>query len=224
MTNKAESVAGALIRKTNPPTHKQLAVLAFIERKRRETGISPSFAEIQAHFGYASVNSVQNHLRFLRSKGLIAWQKSGAGSKKRTLMSLRPETSAVPLIGHIAAGTPIEAIENVEKSINLSDLGIDNTDGNYFALRVEGDSMINAHILDNDIVVIKRQPDVDPDDIAAVRWNNRATLKYVSRKGTNVILKPANDLMQPITVTEDLADSFLVLGKAVRVIREKLTK
>jgi repressor LexA len=197
------------------PTKKQLTFLAFIERFRRQHGMPPSVQEIQAHFGYASPNAVQNHVRFLRLKGLVTDQNG----KKRSLMSLLPQLPiAVPLLGRIAAGVPIEAIENVERSIDLSTLGIDNGRGDYFALRVKGNSMI-AHILDGDLVVIKKQPDAGPQEIAAVLWNGEATLKYVRRKGESVVLVPANDAMRPITVHAEKTESFAVLGKVVRVIR-----
>jgi repressor LexA len=125
----------------------------------------------------------------------------------------------VPLVGRIAAGVPIEAIENVEQSIDLADLGIDNSEGGYFALRVRGESMIDAHILDNDLVVIKKQPETGPNDIAAVLWNNEATLKYVVKKGRAFYLVPANEKMSPVEVTEEKTEKFEILGKVVRVIR-----
>jgi repressor LexA len=202
------------------PTLKQRKILAFIEGYRKKQGISPSFQEIQAHFGYASVNSVQNHVRFLRNKGLLVSKMGTVGTKKRSLMSLLPmPVASVPLLGRIAAGVPIEAIENVESSIDLSSLGVDNSDNNYFALRVKGDSMINAHILDGDLVVIKKQPDVGSHEVAAVLWNNEATLKYVRKGRGEVELVPANDAMAPITVDEEKTEAFEVLGKVVRIIR-----
>jgi repressor LexA len=202
------------------PTLKQHKILSFIEHSRKKRGMSPSFQEIQAHFGYSSLNSVQNHIRFLRKKGLLASRMGTAGSKKRSLMSLvSVPSSGVPLVGRIAAGVPIEAIENVEQSIDLADLGIDNSDGGYFALRVKGESMIDAHILDNDLVVIKKQPETGPNDIAAVLWNNEATLKYVVKKDGAVYLVPANGKMSPVEVTEENTEKFEILGKVVRVIR-----
>jgi repressor LexA len=201
-------------------TPKQRKILSFIEQSRKKSGMSPSFQEIQAHFGYSSLNSVQNHVRFLRKKGLLASQMGAAGSKKRSLMSLMPvPSSGVPLVGRIAAGVPIEAIENIERSIDLADLGVDNSDGAYFALRVSGESMIDAHILDGDLVVIKKQPDAGPNDIAAVLWNNAATLKYVVKTGGAVYLVPANENMSPVKVTEENTEGFEILGKVVRVIR-----
>lgn len=201
-------------------TLKQRKILSFIEQSRKKNGMSPSFQEIQAHFGYSSLNSVQNHVRFLRKKGLLASQMGASGSKKRSLVSLMPvPSSGVPLVGRIAAGVPIEAIENIEQSMDLADLGVDNSDGTYFALRVSGESMIGAHILDGDMVVIKKQPDTGPNEIAAVLWNNEATLKYVVKTGGAVYLVPANKKMSPVKVTEENTERFEILGKVVRVIR-----
>jgi repressor LexA len=201
-------------------TAKQLKILSFIEQYRGKSGMSPTFQEIQAHFGYSSLNSVQNHVRFLRKKGLLASLRAAVGTKKRSLMSLLPQLPvSVPLVGRIAAGVPLEAVENVEQSIDLSDLGIDNSGGGYFALRVKGDSMINAHILEGDLVIIKKQPEAGPRDIAAVLWNSEATLKYVKKKGGAVQLVPANDAMKPITVDPEKTEKFEILGKVVRVIR-----
>ena len=198
------------------PTKKQQLFLAFLERFRRRNGMPPSVQEIQAHFGYASPNSVQNHVRFLRLKGLL----TEAEGRKRSLMPILPLSPlSVPLVGRIAAGTPIEAVENVEQSLDLLSIGIDNGKSGYFALTVKGDSMVNAHILDGDTVVIRKQPDAGPREIAAVLWNNEATLKYVKRQGGTVLLVPANDAMRPITITENKTESFHILGKVVRVIR-----
>jgi repressor LexA len=159
---------------------------------------------------------VQNHVRLLRLKGLLTDQNG----KKRSLMSLLPMPQiSVPLVGRIAAGIPIEAIENLEQSIDLSTLGIDNSKSDYFALKVKGNSMVNAHILDGDLVVIKKQPDVGPQEIAAVLWNNEATLKYVKKQGSSLQLVPANDTMRPITITKKKTESFQILGKVIRVIR-----
>jgi repressor LexA len=133
-------------------------------------------------------------------------------------MSLMP-SSGVPLVGRIAAGVPIEAVENIEQSIDLSGLGIDNSDGACFALRVRGESMVNAHILDGDLVVIKKQPGAGPKEIAAVLWNNEATLKYVVKKDGVVYLVPANDAMEPIRVDPAKTAVFEILGKVVKVIR-----
>ncbi|MGA2506111.1 MAG: transcriptional repressor LexA [Chitinispirillaceae bacterium] len=197
-------------------TKKQKEFLFFIERYRRQHGMPPSVQEIQTHFGYSSPNSVQNHVRLLRLKGLLTDQNG----KKRSLMSLLPMPQiSVPLVGRIAAGIPIEAIENLEQSIDLSTLGIDNSKSDYFALKVKGNSMVNAHILDGDLVVIKKQPDVGPQEIAAVLWNNEATLKYVKKQGSSLQLVPANDTMRPITITKKKTESFQILGKVIRVIR-----
>jgi repressor LexA len=114
---------------------------------------------------------------------------------------------------------PVAAEEYVEDFIDLTSLGINNTGNRYFALKVQGDSMINAHILDGDTVVIKKQSQVESKDIAAVIWNGEATIKYLHRHGKGMLLVPANDNMQPIQVLPENTDSFHILGRVVTVIR-----
>lgn len=197
-------------------TEKQGKVLSFIEAYRKKHGTAPSFQEIQGHFAFASPNAATKHVRALERKGALSLRPRTA----RSIVPLRPAPGEVPLLGRIAAGAPIEAIENVETKIDLSALGIDNEAGGYFALTVRGDSMIEAAILDGDLVVVKKQPEVAPGEVAAVRWNGEATLKYVRRKGDRMLLVPANGAMRPIVVDKEKTESFEVLGKVVRVIRK----
>jgi len=195
-------------------TARQEKILEYIEQYDREHGRSPSYQEIQTNFGFASPNAVTDHIRALEKKGCLEMRKGSRG-----LRSLRPAVHEVPLVGHIAAGAPIEAIENIETKLDLSPLGIDNSKGKYFALRVRGESMINAHIMNGDLVVIQKQPMVSDTDIAAVIWNGEATLKYVRSNGRDVLLVPANDAMEPLVVQADRVDHFEILGKVILVIR-----
>ncbi|MFP4522687.1 MAG: transcriptional repressor LexA, partial [Fibrobacterota bacterium] len=181
-----------------------------------KNGSSPSFYDIKEHFGFASPNAVSKHISALTKKGFLE-SRPGA---VRTLRSLRPDPSGVPLIGNIAAGNPAEAIENPEDIMDLRALGIDNSSGEYFALTVRGDSMINAHIADGDTVIIKKQSFTSASDIAAVIYGGEATLKYISHKNGGITLIPANDSMEPFEVPPDSLDSFRILGKAVNVIRK----
>jgi len=200
-------------------TGKQDEVLSFIEDYWQTHSISPSFREIQEHFGFKSPNAVTKHLQALEKKGFVAQQKNTHFTKARSILSLRAQDNDVPLVGRIVAGEPVESIENVDDHLNLSFLGIRNSRKDYFALKVKGDSMINAHILDGDIVVIKKQPDVARGEVAAVLWNGEATLKYVHKKGTKISLVPANDSMEPKVIDRQSSDSFSILGKLVTVIR-----
>ena len=202
----------------NTLTHKQEKILHFIEQFWVSYSLSPTYQEIQAHFGFESPNAVQKHVQALLKKGFLRGVKDSRG-RNRSLVSVRTLNKEVPLVGRIAAGVPIEAVENIHERFDFSVLGIDNRNAEYFALTVKGDSMINAHIVDGDVVVIKKQKSVGDSEIAAVLWNNEATLKYVRKTPMAVLLVPANDAMEPIIVEPEKTDSFEILGKVVKVIR-----
>lgn len=199
-------------------TSKQEAILRFIEEFWSAYSLSPTYQEIQEHFGFESPNAAQKHVGALMRKGFLRGVKDSRG-RNRSLVSVRSLHREVPLVGRIAAGVPIEAVENIHATMDLSALGVDNRGGEYFALTVKGSSMINAHIVDGDMVVVKKQSVVDGSDIAAVLWNNEATLKYVRQTAKSLMLVPANDAMEPIVVAPDKTESFEVLGKVVKVIR-----
>jgi repressor LexA len=200
-------------------TAKQEKILRFIEQFWHSYALSPTYQEIQAHFGFESPNAVQKHVQALLKKGHLRGVKDSHG-RNRSLISVRSMNREVPLVGRIAAGRPIEAVENIDAKMDLSVLGVDNGKEDYFALTVKGNSMINAHIMDNDMVVIKKQPAVDAHEIAAVLWNGEATLKYVRKTSrAAIMLVPANDAMEPMLVDPRDTESFAVLGKVVKVIR-----
>jgi repressor LexA len=202
----------------NTLTDKQEKILRFIEEFWASYSLSPTYQEIQAHFGFESPNAVQKHVGALLKKNFLRGVKDSRG-RNRSLVSVRALHKEVPLVGRIAAGVPLEAVENIHEQFDLSALGIDNNGSDYFALTVKGSSMINAHIMDGDMVVIKKQKAVTDNDIAAVLWNNEATLKYVRKTAEALTLVPANDAMAPIVVDPKKTESFEVLGKVVKVIR-----
>jgi repressor LexA len=200
-------------------TKRQKSVLHYLREHERATGSSPTHAEVMAHFGFESPNAVQKHIQALARKGALTIHRLASG-RCQWFSALTGATATVPLLGSIAAGVPLEAIENVRTTLDLSALGIDNSGNEYFALTVKGDSMIDAHIMSGDTVVIKRKPTVGGGDIAAVLWNNEATLKYVKTSPDgSVMLVPANAAMKPMRVTADKTVSFQILGTVVRVIR-----
>lgn len=121
-----------------------------------------------------------------------------------------PKTKKIPLLGDIACGDPILAEENLEGYIKL-DEGIKAD----FALRCRGDSMINARIMDGDIVYIRQQPTVENGQIAAVLVDNEATLKRVYIKGDTIVLQPENPAYEPMIFTKDTGTEIRILGKAV---------
>ncbi len=155
----------------------------------------------------------------LEKKGYITQKRGDTFTKSSSIVPLSPQAYQVPLVGKIVAGIPVAAEDHVEDFFDLTSLGINNNSNSYFALKVHGDSMINAHILDGDIVVIKKQPRVQNNDITAVLWNGEATIKYLQKKGEQITLVPANNTMQPIPILPENTDSFKILGRVVTVIR-----
>jgi repressor LexA len=200
-------------------TNKQNQILRFVEKYVQAEAQSPTYKEIQEYFGFESINAVRKYISLLSERGYLKIFRTKTGRCKG-FSSLRMQSSAVPLLGTIAAGLPIEAIENCTTTIDLSGLGIDNSSADHFALTVKGNSMIEAHITDGDMVIIKKQPTVKNGEVAAVLWNGEATLKYVkSQPDGSIMLVPANKTMQPMEVTPEKVVSFQILGKLVKVIR-----
>ena len=202
-------------------TKKQEAVWGYIRSYLDQHSTVPSYAQIQKRFGFASPNAVTKHVRALERKGLLKPRTSARPYEHRGIVPASTGSQDVPILGTIAAGTPIEAVENVEAAADLSPFGINNAAGDHFMLRVRGNSMIDAHILDKDLAIIRKQAQVNSNEIAAVLWNNEATLKYVRQKGGRVTLVPANSAMQPMEVPADEAASFSILGKFVGLVRKQ---
>jgi repressor LexA len=189
-------------------------ILQVIEDAVREQGYPPTVREIGLKVGLTSPASVQSHLAALEAEGYI---RRGA-SKRRALeltRSARPGRGLrhVPLVGRVAAGTPLLAEENIEDTLDIP--GFLGGDESCFALRVTGTSMINAGIFDGDIVVVKRQETADDGDIVVAVLTDEATLKRFFREADQVRLQPENDLMEPIYARDPL-----IAGKVIAVMRK----
>ncbi len=200
---------------------RQRLILQVIEDAVREQGYPPTVREIGAKVGLTSPASVQSHLAALESQGYI---RRGA-SKRRALELVRPGRGAgagklgtgrgprsVPLVGRVAAGLPLLADENIEDSLDIP--GFLGGDEDCFALRVKGNSMVNAGIFNGDIVVVKRQETAVDGDIVVALLNDEATLKRFFREADRVRLQPENDLMEPIYARDPL-----IGGKVIAVMR-----
>ncbi len=190
-------------------TKRQRAVFEFIRSYIKTHDVSPSYEEIRRHFGFASYNSVQKHLKTLVAKGLV---KTPWGNRKRalTLVEPRPSTTALPLLGRVAAGRPIEAI-TAPDTVEVPEMLLRGEDN--FALRVVGDSMVDEGIRDGDIVVVKRQRDAENGQTVVALIGDDATIKQFYRKGARVELRPANPAMSSILVDEgDLQVQGIVVG------------
>lgn len=197
---------------------RQRMILEVIESAVRRQGYPPTVREIGAAVGLCSPASVQGHLSALEAMGYI---RRGT-SKRRALEVIRPSAGAaadtmprthgVPLVGRVAAGVPLLAEENLEDTLEIPRfLG---GEGSCFALRVTGSSMINAGILDGDIVIVRQQDDANDGDIVVALLEDEATLKRFFREADQVRLQPENDAMEPI-LTRDPR----IIGKVTGVLR-----
>ncbi len=195
-------------------TEKQQRFLEFLVEYIQQWGVSPTFDEICRRFGFRSYNTVTAYLSALEKKGYI--MRPGKKNQKRSIeVILRPRHGGqvVPLLGKVAAGRPIEAIE-VKESIEVpsSMLG----SGEYFVLRVEGSSMIEDGIMDGDYIVVRRQPLAENGETVVALIDNQATLKRYYRFEDRVELRPANRDMPPIVISQG---DIRIEGKVVGVIR-----
>lgn len=168
-------------------------ILSFVNEFVQENGFAPSVREIGAAVGLRSTASVSYHLNQLQEKGLL--QSPGAKGRKRAIVTAR-RPGQIPVVGVVTAGLPILAVENQEGTICWDG------DPTCFALRVRGDSMINAAILDGDLVVVRPQQSADDGQIVVARIGDEATVKRLSRKNGQVWLLPENEAYDPIDGSE----------------------
>jgi repressor LexA len=197
---------------------KQQEILQAIEDMVRVQGYPPTVREIGAAVGLSSPASVQGHLGTLESLGYI---RRGS-SKRRALEVVRRAIDGAPvrggsaqsicLVGRVAAGKPLLAEENVEDYLDLPSFLV--TGGDCFALRIAGTSMVNAGILDGDVVVVRQQQSADDGDIVVAMLEDEATVKRFFREADTVRLQPENDAMEPIFVRDPM-----ILGKVTGVLR-----
>ena len=187
-------------------TDKVPMILEFVNRFIQENGYAPSIREIGAAVGLRSTASVSYHLQQLREKGLLV-SPDKKGSKRAIVTTQRP--GHIPIVGVVTAGLPILAVENLEGSIAWEG------DPTCFALRIKGDSMIGAGILDGDLVIVRPQPTANDGQIVIARIEDEATCKRLSRKNGQVWLLPENDAYSPIDGSE-----AELIGLVKAVIRE----
>ncbi|MBW1682355.1 MAG: transcriptional repressor LexA [Deltaproteobacteria bacterium] len=195
-------------------TPKQKSFLAYVSRYMDDWGRAPSFDEICAHFGFRSYNTVTTYLKTLEKKGYI--RLPARKNRKRAMEVIRPAETRrfeLPLLGKVAAGKPIEAVEDrdvIEVPPSLAGRG------DHFVLRVQGDSMEEDGILDGDYVVVRRQPTAENGETVVALIDNEATVKKYYRRKDHVELRPAHRGMSPIRVRpRDLR----IEGRVVGVVR-----
>jgi repressor LexA len=193
-------------------TERQREIYDFIREKIETRGFGPTVREIGEGFEIKSPNGVMCHLKALEKKGLI--KRTGFRARAIQLVDHRPFTVDLPLLGKVAAGAPLQA-NLLDERLDFKDL-FGNPD--YFALRVQGQSMINNHIDDGDFVVIRSQESAHNGDRVVAMIDDEVTLKRYYREKNRIRLEPANETMAPIFVDED--DDIRILGVLVGVVRK----
>ena len=192
-------------------TPKQKQVLDFIRQKSAQ-GIPPTIREIAAQFKVSSTGTVRDYLTALQKKGYLKInQKISRG------IELLRHPLKIPILGNIPAGYPQDAFEDIQGYVDLEGIfPVERAGEGIFALRVKGESMVEAGIMDGDLAVIRRQSLAAEGEIVAaiLEGNNEVTLKRLRRKGSQVFLEPANPHFAPI-----YAD-FNILGKLITILRK----
>jgi repressor LexA len=207
-------------------TDRQREILEFITQSIRERGYPPTLREIGVQFGIRSTNGVNDHLRALEKKGHLQREdlKSRAlrpvGPKGPVRSPSRDEDLVeIPLIGRVAAGAPLLAVENVEDTVKVDRFFIGQTK-EVFALRVKGDSMIEDGIFDGDYIFVRKQLQANRGDIVVAMINDEATVKRYYPEGDTIRFQPANSAMQPILVRKRDFKAVNLIGIVVGVYRK----
>lgn len=210
---------------TKPLTRRQKEVLGFISGHIEEAGFPPTRTELSAHFGFSSPNAAESHLRVLESKGMIRMQPGRSRGISLTALSYaelpasKSQRIPLPLIGRVAAGSPILAQENIEHEYRVDPTLFSARP--HYLLRVSGHSMRNAGILDGDLLAVHRTPVASKGQIVVARLDDEVTVKRFERTGDIIRLLPENPDFEPIVV--DLEQQELVIeGLGVGVIRPNL--
>ena len=199
-------------------TPKQQRIYDFIQAFAAQHGYPPSVREIGAAVGLKSPSTVHFHLKGLEEAGMIV--KAEGKTRAITLAApvgravgeeMDPRANQIPVVGNVAAGSPILAEECIEDYLTFDTQG---KAGEFFALKVRGESMLNAGILPDDLVVVHRQPEANSGEIVVALFEDEATVKTLRRRDGKVWLMPANDDYEPIDGTH-----AQIVGKVVAVVR-----
>jgi repressor LexA len=205
-------------------TKRQKQILDFIIKNTDTYGFPPSISEIQEKFSFKSPNAVQDHLAALERKRYISRHPHKSRGieilihKNNKQENSNINSTEVPIVGRVTAGSPILAQENLEGTLAV-DKSIIRNSNNVFALRVQGDSMINAGILDGDFVLVHQQPMANQGEIVVALIENEATLKRFYKEKNRIKLQPENENMSPIVV-DPKDKNISIVGKVEGVIRK----
>jgi repressor LexA len=206
-------------------TERQREVLEFIRAFTARNGVPPTVREIGERFK-VTPRAAFDHLHALERKGEL--QRRPSPRRTSRALTLRPaapapEFRAIPVLGRVAAGLPLLAVENHEGTLPIAASALPHDGADVFALRVRGDSMIEAHICDGDHVIVRRQDAAQANDIVVAMIEGdgdtaEATVKRFQRDGARVVLKPENQAMPPIVV-DPRQRQVRILGKVIGLVR-----
>lgn len=199
-------------------TQRQREVLDFIREFTEENGVPPTVREIGGHFR-VTPRAAFDHLRALERKGYLR-RRASAGRTSRALTLVGPARGAgqIPILGRIAAGMPLLSEENREGVLPLAPEWLGASGDEVFGLRVKGESMVSAHIVEGDLVVVRRQDHAQPGDVVVALVDGEATVKRFAREGDAIVLRPEHPTMTPIVV-QPHEKEVRILGKVVGLVR-----
>jgi len=197
-------------------THRQKEVYEFLQAYIQRHGVAPTYEEIRRHFGFRSYNAVFKHLKQLEARGYLTsrWKNRKQAFSLKVPAQASISAAKLPLLGRVAAGEPIEALEDRDTvDVPESFLGT----GEHFALRVRGDSMIEDGIHDGDLILLRKQEEAENGQTVVALIDGEATVKRFYQRGSSVELHPANLRMKPLVVD---AKKVRIRGVVVGLIRK----
>ncbi|MGH7318264.1 MAG: transcriptional repressor LexA [Candidatus Rokuibacteriota bacterium] len=200
-------------------TRRQQEVLSFIRQFSHRHGLPPTVRELGERFR-VTPRAAFDHLRALERKGYLR-RRATAGRTSRALTLAEGGQlpgGGIPILGRIAAGVPLLSEENAEGTLPLAAEWVGGRGEGLFSLRVRGESMVDAHIVEGDLVVVRRQDHAQPGDIVVALVDGEATVKRFAREGRSVLLKPEHPTLAPIVIPPDTKD-VRILGKVVGLVR-----
>jgi len=217
----------------DPLTDRQRAILEFITRATGERGFPPTIREIGEEMGIASTNGVNDHLKALERKGFLQRTEQTSRSlvpTKRARLALGQSgrataagaatTLTIPVLGKVAAGAPLLAVEQAEDSVTIDSFLLGGGGKEVFALRVKGESMIGDGIFDGDFLFVRKSSSARSGEIVVALIEDEATCKRYYPEGDTIRFQPANPKMVPIYVKKSDFRQTMILGVVVGVYRQ----
>jgi repressor LexA len=201
-------------------TKRQEMVLDFITQSINSRGYPPTLREIGSYMGIRSTNGVNDHLRALERKGYLKREDMKSRALRPVAMESGGEETVmeIPLVGRVAAGEPVLAEQNIEDTITV-DQSLIGRHREVFALKVQGDSMIDAGIHEGDTIFVRKQLHAERNAIAVVMVGDEATVKYFQQENDFIRLQPANEAYAPIIIRKEDFRPTQILGVVVGLYR-----